>query len=349
MKVKSIVIVSLSRGILGEDFVSHEVKLGLERLSDYGVKVTFAKHACTGMEHLEKHPEDRAKDLLAAFESDADMILCAIGGDDTYRLLPFVFEHGQLQKAVTQKIFLGFSDSTMNHLMLHKAGLPTFYGQAFLPDVCELGGSMLPYTKAYFEELLSTGQIEKITPADVWYEARTNFSPDTMGTQTAAHKNEGFLLLQGAPRFEGEILGGCIDTLYDIFSSERYADTVSMCQKYALFPGLDDWKGKILLLETSEETATPEKYRRMMEALKETGIFRVISGVLVGKPMNERYQAEYHWILLEVIDDPALPILANLNVGHAAPRCIVPFGVHAKVDAQKQEIVFDWERKQSDK
>ena len=55
-----------------------------------------------------------------------DMILCAIGGDDTYRLLSYLFENDQLQKVIKQKIFLGFSDTTMNHLMLHKLGIKTF-------------------------------------------------------------------------------------------------------------------------------------------------------------------------------------------------------------------------------
>lgn len=59
------------------------------------------------------------------------MILCAIGGDDTYRLLPYLFEHKELQKALNKKIFLGFSDTTVNHLMLHKLGLNTFTGSRF--------------------------------------------------------------------------------------------------------------------------------------------------------------------------------------------------------------------------
>ena len=40
-KVKTIGIVSLSSGILGEDFVQHEVKLGLERLEKLGIQVKF--------------------------------------------------------------------------------------------------------------------------------------------------------------------------------------------------------------------------------------------------------------------------------------------------------------------
>ena len=61
----------------------------------------------------------------------------------------------------------------MNHLMLHKLGFGTFYGQSFLADVCEMEDDMLPYTKKFFEELIKTGNIKEIVPSDVWYEERT--------------------------------------------------------------------------------------------------------------------------------------------------------------------------------
>ena len=152
-----------------------------------------------------------------------------IGGDDTYRLLPWLFDHNELAEAVTEKIFLGFSDTTVNHLMLHKVGLSTFYGQAFLPDVCEPDREMLPYTRRCLEELLETGAIRQIRPSDVWYEARRDFSQAALGTTMPAHPNGGFQLLQGPPVFSGEILGGCLDTLYDLFDNGRYADSVFVC------------------------------------------------------------------------------------------------------------------------
>ena len=342
-KVKKIGIVSLSSGILGEDFMQHEVKLGLERLEKLDIQVIFMEHACKGLKYISEHPEDRAKDLLNAFKDDSiDMILCAIGGDDTYRLLPYLFEHDELKNAVKDKIFLGFSDTTFNHLMLHKVGLNTFYGQAFLPDVCELEGEMLPYTKQYFLELIETGTIREITPSEVWYEERSDFSAEAVGTKRIMHTNQGFELLQGSGVFHGKILGGCIDSLYDIFDSTRHSDSVELCRKYDLFPSLEDWKGKILLLESSEEQPTPEKYRHMIEALKNTGIFDVIHGILVGKPMDEMYTKEYQEILVDIVNNPNLPIVWNLNVGHATPRTIVPFGVMARVDVEKQKISFKY-------
>lgn len=343
-KIRNIAAVSLSRGILGEPFVRFEVEIGLRRLREYGLNVRFMPNALKGLDYTKAHPEARAADLLAAIcDPEIDMILCAVGGDDTYRLLPHLFGSGELAGAVSGakgKVFLGFSDTTVNHFMLHKVGMKTFYGQAFLPDVCELGGDMLPYTKHFFEELISTGTISEITPSGVWYEGRTSYAPDQIGTSTPAHPDRGFELLQGAPVFSGSILGGCIDTMYDFFNGDRYADMPALCRKYGLFPDAADWQGRILLLESSEEQMPPAKYRQALEYLKAAGVFGAVSGVLVGKPMDEAYADEYKRLLVEVIGDPGLPVVCNLNVGHALPRCIIPFGVDAVVDAEKQVIRF---------
>lgn len=343
--IKTVAVVSLSAGTLGESFARHELDIGLRRLEKYGLRVKLAPHALAGIEHLKNHPEDRAADLLWALrDAETDMILCAIGGDDTYRLAPFLFENDVLRSAAagSGKVFLGFSDTTVNHMMLHKVGMNTFYGQSFLSDVCELDTEMLPYTRRYFEELLQTGRIREVTPSDVWYEARTDFGESRVGTPNPSHPDGGFVLLQGAARFSGKILGGCIDTLFDFFDGGRYADMPEVCQTYGLFPPAEDWAGKILLLESSEEYMPPEKYRQALRHFKAAGVFAAVSGVLVGKPMNGVYESEYFSALREEIADPALPVMCNVNIGHALPRCILPFGVEAHVDAEKQKITFAW-------
>ena len=339
--IRSIAVVSLSAGTIGEDFVKHELDIGVKRLEDLGLNVRFMPHALKGIEYVKNHPEDRAADLLTAFRDPGiDMILCAIGGDDTYRLLPYLFDHNELADAVSDKIFLGFSDTTINHFMLRRVGLNTFYGQSFLADVCELDGDMLPYTKRYFQELVRTGTIREIRPSGVWYEGREHFGVDQIGTPLKSHPDRGFELLQGASVFSGEILGGCIDSMYEMLSPARYADMPELCRKYGLFPDREEWEGRILLLESSEEKMPPVEYRKALAVLKEAGVFGAVSGVLVGKPMDEVYAEEYRKILAEEIGDPALPVVFNINVGHAQPRCIIPLGVRATVDADSQVIRF---------
>ena len=56
--------------------------------------------------------------------------------------------------------------------------------------------------------------------------------------------------------------------------------------------------------------------------------------------MDECYAKEYKELLVSVIDNPNLSILFNVNIGHATPRCIIPFGVDATIDADKHVIRF---------
>lgn len=77
-----------------------------------------------------------------------------------------------------------------------------------------------------------------------------------------------------------------------------------------------------------------------IEKLKATGIFNVINGIIVGKPQDESHYQAYKENFLEVIDAD-IPILNNVNVGHATPRAIVPFGLRAHVDAEEQVIRFE--------
>ena len=120
-KVKTIGIVSLSSGILGEDFVLTWSKNWAWTFRvNLAFKLNFMEtwHA-KDWNIFHEHPKDRASDLLNAFQDDSiDMILCAIGGEDTYRLLPYLFEHDELKNAVKRKRYsLDFPNTTFNHFM----------------------------------------------------------------------------------------------------------------------------------------------------------------------------------------------------------------------------------------
>ena len=287
-----VAIVSLSSGMLGEEFCSHNI---------------------------------------------------AIGGDDTYRLLPYLLEDEGFVEAVKKhpKLFTGFSDTTINHLMLYKLGLSTFYGPNFICDLGEIANDMLPYTKKAFEGYLEGNEVKEILASDVWYEEREDFSRNAIGTDRVVHKEQrGFELLQGKAKFQGRLLGGCLESFYDILEGTRYDEEIETCRKYGLFPTIEEWKDKILFIETCEEKPTPELFRKELSALKKQGIFNVISGIIVGKPQDETYYEEYKKIYPEVIENKELPILYNVNFGHATPRCALPYGADVLVDAVGKRIVI---------
>lgn len=343
-KGDKIAIVSLSSGMLGETFCAHEVRLGTMRMREFGLEPVFMENSLKGMNYIRNHPEKRAADLKAAFlDSSISGIICAIGGDDTYRTIPYLMEDEEFISAVKNdpKFFLGFSDTTVNHLMFHKLGLRTFYGQAFICDLAELADDMLPYTKNAFGECFAPHSDRKIVSSDVWYTDRTDYSEASVGIDYKSHKEtRGFELLQGRPVFSGELLGGCVESMYEMLTDDRYADMPEIVQKYGVFPEPDEWKGKILFAETSEEKPEPEKLRKIIEKFKEYGIFSRINGVIVGKPKDEQYYSEYKKVWSDVLSDTDIPVLYNVNFGHALPRTILPYGAEACVDAENKVITI---------
>ena len=312
-KDDKVAIVSLSSGMLGEEFCSHNIEIGVKRLKEYGLEPVFMPNALKGIEYLQTHPQARAKDLKDAFlDNSIAGIICAIGGDDTYRLLPYLMEDEEFIKAVEEhpKLFTGFSDTTINHLMFYKLGLSTYYGPNFICDLGEIADEMLPYTKRAFESYLEGNESDEI----------------------------GFELLQGSEIFQGGLLGGCLESLYNVLTNSRYEDEKEVCERYDLFPNKEEWIGKILFIETCEEKPTPELFEREVLLLKEKGVFDVVNGILVGKPQDEAYYQEYKDILIRVIDNEKLPIVYNVNFGHAMPRCALQYGAVAKVDMKQKKI-----------
>lgn len=343
-KGSKVAIVSLSSGMLGETFCEHNVEIGVRRLKEYGLEPVFMPNALKGISYLKEHPEARASDLKTAFADDTIKgIICAIGRDDTYRLLPYLLEDDEFTALVKQKpkLFTGFSDTTNNHLMFYKLGLTTYYGPCFICDLAEIAEKMLPYTRHAFEGYFAGNERRTIVCSDVWYQERSDFSKAAVGTDRISHKeSSGFELLQGSGNFRGKLLGGCLESLYDILSGERYEEQAGMCEKYGIFPVRKEWENKILFIETCEEKPTPELLRKELLALKNRGIFDAVSGVLVGKPQDEQYYEEYKAVYREVVDNKNLPILYNVNFGHATPRCALPYGIDAEVDVKKKTITF---------
>ncbi len=345
-KGDKVAIVSLSSGILGEAFCSHYIQIGQKRLSELGLETVFMPNTLKGFDYIKAHPEKRAQDLKAAFmDDDIKGIICAIGGDDTFRTIEFLMDDEEFKKAVknSPKIFTGFSDTTVNHFMFYRLGLVTYYGPNYINDLSEMADNMLLYTKDAFRNYYLGHDIySAITSSDTWYEERTDFSPNSIGVNRVEHiEKRGYELIQGSCPFEGELLGGCIESLYDMISVNRYEEEVKIIEKYNIFPSEEEWEGKVLFIETSEEAPSEQTYKRYLQALKSKGIFDKVNGIICGKPQNETHYEAYKRALVEVVDNPNLPILYNINFGHAYPRTVFAYGVKVRVTPEAIEYLED--------
>lgn len=340
-KGDKVAIVSLSAGLLGMSFIKHELDLGIKRLKEYGLEPVIMDNSLKGIDYLMEHPEARAADLKQAFmDNSIKGIICAIGGNDTYRTFPYLMEDEEFINAVKNnpKLFTGFSDSTNNHLMLNKLGLSTFYGPALLTDLAELDTEMLPYTKEGFEKYFSDGQPFELKSSPVWYLDRESYSPEELGKPRICKPEEhGYELLNGSGIKKGKLYGGCIESIYEAING----NAKDVYEKYQILPTTQEWQDKILFIEPSDELIKPEKLENILNAFKEKNILNNVQGVLFGKPMNETYYEEYKEVIKNVFNDLETPVLYNLNFGHSVPRYIIPYDATVIVDYDNLKINID--------
>ena len=89
---------------------------------------------------------------------------------------------------------------------------------------------------------------------------------------------------------------------------------------------------------------SPELLTWILRNLAAQGIFGVVSGILVGKPARrsryEPYKEVYRRVVGREAGRPDLPILYNVNIGHAEPIGVLPIGVRARLDADRRTLTL---------
>lgn len=329
-KGDKIAIVSLSWGGLGDEKLIHKYYIAKERLeNDFGLEVVTMPNALKGSKFIYEHPELRAQDLMDAFKDETIKgIFCAIGGDDSVRLLPYI-DYDIIKN--NPKIFMGYSDTTVSHFMLNKAELISYYGPSIM---CEFGEyiKMFDYTKNAVKNILfeNTNYYE-VKSSEYWSNDHISWSEENMNYQKKLIKEEhGYEVLSGKGIVTGQLIGGCIDVFPMIIGTE-------------VWPDEEEWNNKILLLETSEDKIAPDYLLWYMRNLGAQGILNKINGIIVGKPQDEVYYEEYKEIYLKILKEfncENLPIIYNINIGHAFGTGLLPLGIEYEIDLNQKTIKF---------
>lgn len=329
-KGDKVAIVSLSSGMLGEKEFIHKYYLGKQRLEEkFGLEVVTMPNTLKGIEYIYEHPEKRAEDLMEAFKDKTiKAIICAIGGDDTIRLLPYI-DYNVIKE--NPKIFMGFSDTTANHLMMYKAGLVSYYGPCFICDFAEYV-DMYDYTENAVRQLLFEPQDKyEIKKCDYWTNEHISWCEENMNKAKAKVKDpKGYEVIQGKGKVTGKLLGGCLDAFPIYVGTE-------------VWPSLEEWKDKILFLETSEDKPEPSLVTFYLRNLGGQGILNVAKGIIVGKPQNEKYYEEYKDVYRKVLKEfnrTDMPVLYNVNFGHSSPIGIIPYGINCELDVDNKKITL---------
>ncbi|EAR10384.1 S66 family peptidase [Reinekea blandensis] len=323
--------VTLSWG--GPAAFPHRYQAGKQQFQDaFDVEVVEMPHTLADDGWLARNPKARAEDLMAAFADDRiDGIISTIGGDDSMRLIP----HVDLTVIRNNpKVFCGYSDTTVSHLLCHKAGLVSFYGPAFMSGFAENGG-IPPYLENSFrQQVFAENNLIELTPnTEGWTVEHLGWDdPARQSQRRQLTPCTGWQYLQGKGIHRGHLLGGCLEVL-------------EMLRGTPAWPTPEQWQGAVLFLETSEEGAPPTALIRSLRSFAAEGVLKGLAGVLFGRPGGQLNPADfrkYDEALIQVIRDEEglteLPIVTHMDFGHTDPMMTFAIGAAIRINCDSQTL-----------
>lgn len=315
--------VSLSWGGAGDPEILWRYYQGKSRLEEqFGLAVVEMPHTLKGSDFIYHHPQKRAQDLMRAFaDPSIKGIFACIGGDDSVRMLPYI-DFSIIKK--NPKVFMGYSDTTITHLICLKAGLSSFYGPSVLAEFAE-NVAMHDYTAQWVEEVLFSSEvIGSIPPSNFWTSEYLPWLEENKGRTRKLLPNSGYEVLQGSGVVQGRLIGGCLEVL-------------EFAKQTELWPSIDQWSGAILFFETSEDQPDPKFVEYWLRNYGSQGILEIINGMIWAKPYDEKFYEEYKGVITKILAElglEELPVLYNMSFGHTAPMTILPYGALAEIDCE---------------
>ena len=319
--------VSSSWGGAGDASLRFRYEIGKRRLEEMGLIVVEMPNTLAGTEYVYENPQARAADLNAAFADDSiKAIFSCIGGSDSVRMLPFL--DWDIISA-NPKIYMGYSDSTITHLICHKAGFTSFYGPSILAEFAE-NNQMFGYTKHWVEKaLFSPSPLGEINTCDEFTDDYIPWTEENQSTDKKMKSNQGYILLQGTGKVQGRLIGGCMDVWEFVKGTE-------------LFPDKKYFDGAILFFETSEDSPSPDLVEWWLRNYATIGVLQKINGLIFGKPYQEKYFEEYQQRIVKVLREinSNIPVFYNGSFGHNEPMCVIPYGVMAQLDCDNMTFTI---------
>jgi len=163
--------------------------------------------------------------------------------------------------------------------------------------------------------------IDPFTEEHFW---RVITSPTGIGSLTNPPEEPLKILRTG--KASGRLLGGNLSLLASLMGT----------------PFLPNLRRAVLVLEEVDEA--PHRVDRMFAQLMNSGIFKVVSAVVLGKFTDcvPTDPSKPYLTVEQVVDNLAAivrcPLIANLQYGHIPRKLTIPIGLKVKVDAGKGKL-----------
>jgi muramoyltetrapeptide carboxypeptidase LdcA involved in peptidoglycan recycling len=283
-------------------------------------------------------PQDRARDLMAAFaDPGIRAVLASVGGDDQITILPFLKPEIVL---ADPKPFVGYSDNTNLLNWLWNLGIVGCHGGSTMVHLGR-GGGLHPVSAGSLRAALLTGGDIDLHPVEEFSEDELDWADRAMlGRKARTLPSPGWTWHQPQTVVTGPTWGGNLEILHWNLAADRWMRPVA------------DYQGCILLLETSEELPSAQEVSRMLRNAGERGLLAQFPAVIVGLPKatslhravpleeREQYRREQREAVLEMFSryNPTAMIVSGVDIGHTDPQWVLPYGGNMTVDGPGRRI-----------
>ena len=339
----TVAFISISGGRAGDKDMISRYMLGKRRFERiFNVKVVETPNALKGSEYLYEHPEKRAEDLMWALRDDSIKgIICTQGGDDSYRVLPYIdpqiiHDH--------PKVFMGFSDIATWMAVFAYAGVRAYYGPNVLTPIAQ-PGKLDEYTEEAIRRTLFSSEVigeikpsEKNTPID-WNTTYTiqkghrkvqcERFPETDAIEDPNDiipwaQGTGYKVLQGSGKVTGHFIPVCGGPLWQIMGT-----------KY--FPPADMWEDSIIALEHSSIYGSKRAGLHELRAFAAAGAFDKAKAILTG-PLDDDSEETIIQVMGKEVNRPDMVVLENVDYIHRTPMTVLPVGAQMEIDCDVPKI-----------
>ncbi len=306
---------------------------GLARMREWGLEPV--EHAFT---RVQGTPQERAHDLMAAFaDPTTEQVFASIGGDDQIKVLrhldPEVFRRNP-------KPFWGYSDCTNLINWLDGLDVPARHGGAVMVQWARPGSMHRDTAESMRRALFEPGP----------------WSVPAPGRGTDVHEDWATVDLQAEPLLRdlepwtwhgperavrGRLWGGNLEILDWTLGADRYVRPV------------EEYAGRLLFLETSEEMPDADAVYRMLMVMGERGLLEQFTGLAFARPkawmpdradVREAYTSAQREAVLRAMEEyaPDTPWVYGLDAGHADPMVVLPMGQEAALDPEAGTVTVTY-------
>ena len=303
----------------------------IQNLKNHGFEVVEGDCLRDEKKHVSAEKTARARDLQRFLLDDSlDAISPPWGGEVLIEILPLLdFEKIQAAKP---KWITSYSDiSTLHFAITTRTGIATAQTPNLMDFVPRPQGSHDAMTELCFE-ILSTKSGAVVTQnSSSHYQVspRIDFEKDfkagympTLPTQWKSLNGD------KAERFEGRLIGGCLDTISCLTGT--YSGNLENFRRVASNDGM------IFYFENCE--GTPPAVVRMVQNMRQAGWFDGANGILVGRSLapdtNDANQLNYVEALHWALDGIKVPVIYDVDIGHQPPQMTL-------INSAKAEVIFE--------